>query len=152
MYRSFISLGRYTPNYFILFVAMVNGIVSLISLSVLVGSFSWALPSLPQASKEYIAFPLSISKSCILPRPLIYTCQTPTFDLPISQCYDPLGYRSGLSTCSPRMDLPFLLEVNSIWYYMLCACWNCVIPSLPLPYSLLTFFFFLMDFGANFAS
>ena len=34
MYKSFISLGRYTPKYFILFVAMVNGIVSLISLSV----------------------------------------------------------------------------------------------------------------------
>ena len=33
MYRSFVSLGRYTPKYFILFVAMVNGIVSLISLS-----------------------------------------------------------------------------------------------------------------------
>ena len=31
MYRSFVSLGRYTPKYFILFVAMVNGIVSLIS-------------------------------------------------------------------------------------------------------------------------
>ena len=34
MYRSFVSLGHYAPNYFILFVAMVNGIVSLISLSV----------------------------------------------------------------------------------------------------------------------
>ena len=34
MYRSIVSLGRYTPEYFILFVAMVNGIVSLISLSV----------------------------------------------------------------------------------------------------------------------
>ena len=34
MYKSFVSLGRYIPNYFILFVAMVNGIVSLISLSV----------------------------------------------------------------------------------------------------------------------
>ena len=34
MYRSFLSLGRYIPKYFILFVAMVNGIVSLISLSV----------------------------------------------------------------------------------------------------------------------
>ena len=34
MCRSFVSLGRYTPKYFILFVAMVNGIVSLISLSV----------------------------------------------------------------------------------------------------------------------
>ena len=34
MYRSFVSLGRYTPKYFILFVAAVNGIVSLISLSV----------------------------------------------------------------------------------------------------------------------
>ena len=33
MYRSFISLGRYT-KYFILYFAMVNGIVSLISLSV----------------------------------------------------------------------------------------------------------------------
>ena len=31
MYRSLVSLGRYTPKYFILFVAMVNGIVSLIS-------------------------------------------------------------------------------------------------------------------------
>ena len=31
MYKSFVSLGRYTPKYFILFVAMVNGIVSLIS-------------------------------------------------------------------------------------------------------------------------
>ena len=34
MYNSFVSLGRYIPKYFILFVAMVNGIVSLISLSV----------------------------------------------------------------------------------------------------------------------
>ena len=34
MYRCFVPLGRYTPKYFILFVAMVNGIVSLISLSV----------------------------------------------------------------------------------------------------------------------
>ena len=34
IYRSFISLGRYTPKYFIRLVAMVNGIVSLISLSV----------------------------------------------------------------------------------------------------------------------
>ena len=34
MYRSFVSLGRFIPNYFILFVAVVNGIVSLISLSV----------------------------------------------------------------------------------------------------------------------
>ena len=32
MYKSFVSLGRYTPKYFILSVAMVNGIVSLISL------------------------------------------------------------------------------------------------------------------------
>ena len=34
MYKSFDSLGRYIPKYFILFVAMVNDIVSLISLSV----------------------------------------------------------------------------------------------------------------------
>ena len=34
MYKSFVSLGRYIPKYFILFVAMVNGIVFLISLSV----------------------------------------------------------------------------------------------------------------------
>ena len=35
MYRSFVSLGRYTPKYFfVVVVAMVNGIVSLISLSV----------------------------------------------------------------------------------------------------------------------
>ena len=32
--RSFVSLGRYIPKYFIFFVAMVNGFVSLISLSV----------------------------------------------------------------------------------------------------------------------
>ena len=32
-YRSFVSLGRYMPKYFILFLAMVNEIVSLISLS-----------------------------------------------------------------------------------------------------------------------
>ena len=32
-YRSFVSLGRFIPKYFILFDAMVNGIVSLISLS-----------------------------------------------------------------------------------------------------------------------
>ena len=32
MYKSFVSLGRYIPKYFILFVAMVNGIVSLIAL------------------------------------------------------------------------------------------------------------------------
>ena len=32
--RSLVSLGRYIPKYFILSVAMVNGIVSLISLSV----------------------------------------------------------------------------------------------------------------------
>ena len=30
IYRSLVSLGRYIPKYFILFVAMVNGIVSLI--------------------------------------------------------------------------------------------------------------------------
>ena len=34
MSRSFVSLGRYTPKYFIIFVAVVNGIVSLISVSV----------------------------------------------------------------------------------------------------------------------
>ena len=34
MYKSFVSLGRYTPEYFILFVAMMNDIASLISLSV----------------------------------------------------------------------------------------------------------------------
>ena len=34
MYRSFVSLDRYTPKYFILFVAVVKAIVSLISLSV----------------------------------------------------------------------------------------------------------------------
>ena len=33
MYKSFVSLGRYIPKYFILFVVMVNGTVSLISLS-----------------------------------------------------------------------------------------------------------------------
>ena len=37
MYKSFVSLGRYIPKYFILFVAMVNGIVSLNSIS----AFSW---------------------------------------------------------------------------------------------------------------
>ena len=34
MYKSFFSLGSYTTQYLILFVAMVNSIVSLISLSV----------------------------------------------------------------------------------------------------------------------
>ena len=34
MYKSFVSLGRYIPKYFILFVANVNRIVTLISLSV----------------------------------------------------------------------------------------------------------------------
>ena len=34
IYKSFVSLGRYIPKCFILFIAMVNGIVSLISLSV----------------------------------------------------------------------------------------------------------------------
>ena len=34
MYRSFVSLGRYTPKYFILSLAVVNSIVSLISLSI----------------------------------------------------------------------------------------------------------------------
>ena len=33
--RSLVSFGRYIPKYFILFVAMVNEIVSLISLSIL---------------------------------------------------------------------------------------------------------------------
>ena len=32
IYRSFVSFSRYSPKYFILFVAMVNGIVALISL------------------------------------------------------------------------------------------------------------------------
>ena len=31
---SFVSLGKFIPRYFILFIAMMNGIVSLISLSV----------------------------------------------------------------------------------------------------------------------
>ena len=34
IYRSLVSLGRYIPKYFILFIAMVNGIVSLNYLSV----------------------------------------------------------------------------------------------------------------------
>ena len=34
IYRSLVSFGRYIPKYFILFVAMVNAIVSLISLSI----------------------------------------------------------------------------------------------------------------------
>ena len=34
IYRSFVSLGSFIPKYFILFIAMVNGIVSLNSLSV----------------------------------------------------------------------------------------------------------------------
>ena len=33
IYKSFVSLGRHIPKYFIVFVAMVNVIVSLISLS-----------------------------------------------------------------------------------------------------------------------
>ena len=33
-YRSLVSLGRFIPKHFILFIAMVNGIVSLISLSI----------------------------------------------------------------------------------------------------------------------
>ena len=40
-YKSFVSLGKLTPKYFILFVEMVNGIVSLISLSVFSGC--WVL-------------------------------------------------------------------------------------------------------------
>jgi len=32
IYRSLISLGRYIPKYFIVFIAMVNGIISLIYL------------------------------------------------------------------------------------------------------------------------
>ena len=39
-YKSFVSLGRFIPSYFILFIAVVNGIVSLITLydlSLLVG-------------------------------------------------------------------------------------------------------------------
>ena len=32
-YRSLVSLGRFIPRYFILYVAMVNGIVSLIYVS-----------------------------------------------------------------------------------------------------------------------
>ena len=34
IYRSFVSLSRNIPKYFILFIAMVNEIVSLVSLSV----------------------------------------------------------------------------------------------------------------------
>ena len=34
VYRSFISIGIFIPKYFILFIAIVNGFVSLISLSV----------------------------------------------------------------------------------------------------------------------
>ena len=34
IYRSFVPLGRFIPKYFILFIAMVNGIISLNSLSV----------------------------------------------------------------------------------------------------------------------
>ncbi|CAN0509157.1 unnamed protein product, partial [Rangifer tarandus platyrhynchus] len=34
IYRSFVSLGKFIPKYFILFIAKVNGIISLISLSV----------------------------------------------------------------------------------------------------------------------
>ena len=41
MYKSFVYLGRYIPKYFILFVAVVNGIVSLISVSVFLLLVYW---------------------------------------------------------------------------------------------------------------
>ena len=34
IYRTFVSLGRFTPKYLILYITMVNEIISLISLSV----------------------------------------------------------------------------------------------------------------------
>ena len=40
-YRSFASIGRFIPRYFILFVVMVSGIVSLISLSDLLLLVHW---------------------------------------------------------------------------------------------------------------
>ena len=53
--RSFVSLGRFIPTYFILFIAMVNGIVSLISLSVFSLLVAWRILSITLLACEMSA-------------------------------------------------------------------------------------------------
>ena len=65
MYRSFVSLCRYTPKYFILFLAMVNGIVSLISLSV----FSFQ-PRIEVSSQDSIMNTIPSSRGSSIFHPL----------------------------------------------------------------------------------
>ena len=61
MYSSFVSLGKFIPRYFILFVSMMNGIDSLISLSV----FSFLVYTNASDFCVLILYPVTLLNSLI---------------------------------------------------------------------------------------
>ena len=92
IYRSFVSLGRFIPKYFILFVAMVNGIVSLISLPVFHPVTFWTLSSRL----------CSDAQSCLFATPWTVACHVPE-----STGFSRKEYWSGVPGPPPG-DLPNL--------------------------------------------
>jgi len=71
IYRSFVSLGRFIPKYFILFIAMVNRIVSLISLSV----FSLLVYRNARDFCVLISYPATLLYSLISSRNFLVGCR-----------------------------------------------------------------------------
>ena len=70
IYRFFVSLGRYIPKYFIIFIAMVNGIVSLISLSI----FSLLVYRSARDFCVLILYPATLLCSLISSRDFLLEC------------------------------------------------------------------------------
>ena len=89
IYRSFVSLGRYIPKYFILFIAMVNGIVSLISLSV----FSLLVYKNARDFCVLILYPVTLLYSLIPFSPVQFSHSV------VSDSLQPLGLQHAMTPC-----------------------------------------------------
>ena len=110
MYSSFVSLGKFIPKYFIIFVTMVNGIDSLISLS----DFSWLVYRNASDFYVLILYPAtllnsliqfgSVAQSCLtLCEPM--DCSTPGF--PVHYQLQGLVHIHVNSAIKPSPVVPF---------------------------------------------